>query len=537
MSLKTVYSEQFWHSLFYFNVYRLVMASGIVVSTWLFHPFSFGNTNTQLFDYVALVYVLFCGLTIIPVRKRYLSFNWQLSFQIVSDVVFICTMIFASGGIQSGLGVLLLVSLAGAGLISRGRLALFYAAVASIGLLLQETYGFFYVHDYQAQYTQVGLLSMGYFALAWLAHQFATRAIASEQLAQQRGTDLANMAQVNQLVIQDMQDGVLVVDSNGKIRQRNFIAEKLLDLKPKSSVFEYPTLADYVPSLAERLVVWRDDNDASFDLLKLPATNVLVRTRFVPIKEDSRTGVVIFLEDMSRIQAQVQQLKLAALGRLTANIAHEIRNPLSAISHAAELLEEEQSSSPTQTRLLQIVRDNTLRLDKIVQDILQLNRRDIAKSEILDATVFIRTFVNDFCHAEKIDTDIFLLDVAGQGQNAIAFDQGHLNRILWNLCRNAWRHCCKKKASIQLRLTDGLNANCINLDVIDDGPGVSPAQLKKLFEPFSTTEASGTGLGLYIAREMCESNHASLDYIENATGGHFRIICQRSLNHVHTNKK
>ncbi len=511
------------------------MASGIVVSTWLFHPFSFGNTNAPLFNVVAIVYVLICGLTIIPVKKRYPAFNWQLSFQVVSDVVFICTMIFASGGIQSGLGVLLLVSLAGAGLISRGRLALFYAAIASIGLLLQETYALLYVHNYQAQYTHIGLLSMGYFALAWLAHQLAKRAIVSEQLAQQRGTDLANMAQVNQLVIQDMQDGVLVVDSDGKIRQRNFIAEKLVGLKSKSSVLEHPMLDDYVPPLAERLVIWHDDNDTNFDLLKLPESNVLVRTRFVSIKENSRTGVVIFLEDMSRIQAQVQQLKLAALGRLTANIAHEIRNPLSAISHAAELLAEEQSSDPTQVRLLQIVRDNTLRLDKIVQDILQLNRRDIAESEILDAEAFVRAFVNDFCRAEKIDADIFLLDVVGQ--STVAFDQTHLNRVLWNLCRNAWRHCCKKKASILLRLTDGVDVNCINLDVIDDGPGVSPAQLKKLFEPFFTTEASGTGLGLYIAREMCESNHASLDYIENTTGGCFRIVCQRSLNHAHTEKK
>ncbi len=511
------------------------MASGIVVSSWLFHPFSFGNVNEPLFNHVAMVYVLLCGLTIIPVRKRYPSFNWQLSFQIVSDVVFICTMIFASGGIQSGLGVLLLVSLAGAGLISRGRLALFYAAVASIGLLLQETYALLYVNGYQALYTHVGLLSMGYFALAWLAHQLATRAIASEQLARQRGTDLANMAQVNQLVIQDMQDGVLVVDSDGKIRQRNFIAEKLLSLEPKSSAFEFPVLEDYVPSLAERLVIWRNNNETIFDLLKLPTSHVLVRTRFVPIKENSRTGVVIFLEDMSRIQAQVQQLKLAALGRLTANIAHEIRNPLSAISHAAELLVEEQSSDPTQARLLQIVRDNTLRLDKIVQDILQLNRRDIVEPSILNAEDFVRGFVNDFCHVEKIDRKSFFLDTPGK--NNIVFDQGHLNQILWNLCRNAWRHCCKKKGSILLRLTDGVDANCINLDVIDDGPGVSPVQLKKLFEPFFTTEASGTGLGLYIAREMCEPNHASLDYIENTTGGHFRVVCQRSLNHAHTEKK
>lgn len=533
--MKTAYPEQFWHSLFYFNLYRLIMASGVAVTTWLFQPSSFGNYSASLFHYTALGYVLFCCLTILPVIKRHPSFNWQLSFQVVSDVIFICVMIYASGGIQSGLGVLLLVSLAGAGLISRGRLALFYAAIASIGLLLQETYALLYVHGYRAQYTQVGLLSMGYFALAWLAHRLATRAIASEQLALQRGTDLANMAQVNQLVIQDMQDGVLVVDSNGAIRQRNFIAEKLLGLKPMPSISELPKLADYVPALAERLVAWHDAADINFDLLRLPASNVLVRTRFVPIKENSRTGVVIFLEDMSRIQTQVQQLKLAALGRLTANIAHEIRNPLSAISHAAELLGEEQSSSPTQPRLLQIIRDNTRRLDKIVQDILQLNRRDIARSEILHAEDFIRTFVNDFRLAEKIDANVFVLDICGQ--NSIVFDQGHLNQILWNLCRNAWRHCCKKKGSILLRLNDGMNATCINLDVIDDGPGVSPVQLKKLFEPFFTTVTNGTGLGLYIAREMCESNHASLDYIENTTGGHFRVVCQRSLNHAQAEEK
>lgn len=533
--MKIVLPEQFWHSLFYFNIYRLIMASGIAVTTWLFQFASFGHYNFPLFYSAALVYILLCCFTLLLVKKRYPSFDWQLSFQVISDVVFFCAMIFASGGIQSGLGLLLLVSLAGAGLISRGRLALFYAAVASIGLLLQETYALLYVNGYQAQYTQVGLLSMGYFALAWLAHRLATRAIASEQLARQRGTDLANMAQINQLVIQDMQDGVLVVDSEGKIRQRNFIAERLLDLKPKSFAFEYPILADYVPTLAERIVIWHDDADTSFDLLRLPASNVLVRTRFVPIKKNSGAGVVVFLEDMSRIQAQVQQLKLAALGRLTANIAHEIRNPLSAISHAAELLEEEQSASPIQPRLLQIIRDNTLRLDKIVQDILQLNRRDIAELKILNAAEFIRAFVNEFCQVEKIDINIFRLEIPGQ--NVIAFDQNHLSQVLWNLCRNAWRHCCKKKGSILLRLTDGVDATCINLDVIDDGSGVSPTQLKKLFEPFFTTEASGTGLGLYIAREMCESNHASLNYIENTTGGHFRIVCQRNLNYAHAKKK
>jgi two-component system sensor histidine kinase PilS (NtrC family) len=288
----------------------------------------------------------------------------------------------------------------------------------------------------------------------------------------------------------------------------------------------FPKLTDYVPVLAARLTTWRGDSNAKFDLLRLPSSNVLVRTRFVPIKENRSAGVVIFLEDMSRIQAQVQQLKLAALGRLTANIAHEIRNPLSSISHAAELLKEESNSSPTYARLLRIIHDNTQRLNKIVQDILQLNRRDTAEPEVIDIEEFIRTFIDDFCHTEKIKIDTFKLDLTGQAE--IIFDRGHLNQILWNLCRNAWRHCCKQKDSILLRLSNGVTENSINLDIVDDGPGVSPEQFKQMFEPFFTTVASGTGLGLYIAREMCEANNASLDCVENAAGGHFKIVCKKN---------
>lgn len=439
-------------------------------------------------------------------------------------------MIHASGGIQNGLGILLLVSLACAGLISTGKLALFYASVASIGILLQETYAILHVDNYHAQYTHAGLLSMGYFAVAGLTHLLAARVIASEQLALQRGADLANLTQINQLVIQAMQDGVLVVDRTGKIRQRNFYAEKLIGLKPEPVIPDYPKLSDYVPALDSRLTTWRENTNTNLDLLRLPASNVLVRTRFVLIKQNSRADVVIFLEDMSRIQAHAQQLKLAALGRLTANIAHEIRNPLSAISHAAELLEEEQNFNPAHSRLLRIIRDNTQRLNKIVQDVLQLNRRNISGAEVINVGNFIRTFIEDFCHTEKVDLDIYALDISGQ--ETIIFDPGHLNQILWNLCRNAWRHSHKKRGSILLRLTDGINASCINIDVIDDGPGVAPTQLKQLFEPFFTTATSGTGLGLYIAREMCEANHASLNYIENMKGGHFRIICKKKPNHA-----
>ncbi len=522
---KKVHAEQFWRSFYYFNSYRLIIAIGIAIASWLFNLASLGIYNRELFDYSLSGYLAICCLSFPFLKIRKPNFDCQLSFQISSDVIFICLMVYASGGIQSGLGALLLVSLAGAGLISWGRLALFFASLASIGMLLQETYAFLYVDGYQAQYTQVGLLCMGYFAIAWLAHRLSTHAIINEQLAQQRGTDLADMSQVNQLVIQDMQDGVLVISCDGEIRQHNISAKKLIGIPSSSNTPNPLILVDYAPTLANRLASWHDNANTSFDLLRLPTSNALVRTRFVPIKAERQTGVVIFLEDMERIQAQAQQLKLAALGRLTANIAHEIRNPLSAISHAAELLGEQQNPNPADTRLVRIIHNNTQRLNQIVEDVLQLNKRDITQQKPLDINSFINNFIDEFCHAEKIHHDIFKLYVTES--KIIIFDNNQLNQILWNLCRNAWRHCCKKNGSIQLMLTDNEQENWFNIDVIDDGPGISPEQIKHIFEPFVTTESSGTGLGLYIAREMCEVNHASLNYLKNDTGGHFRIICKK----------
>jgi two-component system sensor histidine kinase PilS (NtrC family) len=232
---------------------------------------------------------------------------------------------------------------------------------------------------------------------------------------------------------------------------------------------------------------------------------------------------------MSHIQAQAQQLKLAALGRLAVNIAHEIRNPLSSISHACELLEEDSGMNSTHSRLLSIIRDNTRRLNKIVQNVLQLNRRDRATSEVIQVTNFIYTFIDEFCQTEKIDIDAFSINISGQ--YTMKFDDGHLNQILWNLCNNAWRHCRKQHGSIQLILASEADSK-FHLDIIDDGPGIAPRVLNQLFEPFFTTVASGTGLGLYIAREMCEANNASLFYLEQPAGGHFRIVCRGNLDNA-----
>ena len=532
---ESTYPDSFWHSLFLFNISRIFITSGLITLAWSFQYTSLGSHDYTVFLYAALLHLLLSSLFMLLIKLRKPDFNWQLMQQVCADVIFICIMIYVSGGLTSGLGILLMVSLAGAGLISKGKMALFFAAMATVGILLQEIYAFLYIESRSAQFTHAALLSISYFAVSWLAHQLASRTVASEKLAYERGIELANMTLANQLIIQELQEGTLVVDKNGNIHQCNSYAEKLLGIERHPNYFKPLKLNEYAPELASKLFSWRNYADTSSKLLRLSINNTMVRTRFVPIENNPHASAIIYLEDTSRIHSQIQQMKLAALGRLTANIAHEIRNPLSSICHATELLEEdEQITKVTSShRLLHIIHDNAQRLNKIVQDILQLNRRDAVKPELLDARNFVQSFVEDFCLTEKIDETVFLLDFAHvAAEFRINFDQNHLHQILWNLCRNAWRHSRQQKGSIVIKLTCCNTTHRILFDIQDDGTGVPKHQLKQLFEPFFTTAANGTGLGLYISRELCEANHASIEYINNTNGGHFRINCADASHHV-----
>ena len=518
----STHSESFWRSLHYFNLYRLTLAGVFVAAHVLIGPNAFGGSNPTLFFATSIVYAAVAAMLSMSISLRWPRFKTQLAMHICVDIAFIVLLMSASGGVRGGLGLLLVVSLATTGLIGQGKMAVFYASLASIAVLFEQTYRTIVLGEESGAFLQTGLLSMGFFATAVLAHYLAQRIVVSERVAVKRGVDLANLAQVNQLVIQDMQDGVLVVDAKGRVRQRNLQVEKLLGLNSVGR--RELNLNDYSPALTERLRRWKENPEVKFDPLRVLTTNRQLRTRFVSIDRDRSLGTVIFLEDLSVAQTQAQQLKLAALGRLTANIAHEIRNPLSAISHATELLQEEAGQNQTQIRLLEIIRDNGLRLDRMVEDVLQLNRSDHAQKEEIHLDQFLYNFADQFCQFEKIPRHAISIEL--DGALTTCFDRNHLNQVLWNLCRNAWRHSKQSEASVRLYAAPAHLLNTLQIDVIDDGAGVEPALQHQLFEPFFTTSPSGTGLGLFIAREVCEANGASLDYIEVAPGGQFRICCR-----------
>ena len=501
--------QSFWTSLRYFNLYRMVLA-GIFLATTLLYgdSFALGLHSLPLFRYYAAGY-LFGSIVLHGVlRDLRDKFELQLSAQAFLDIVAITLLMWASGGMRSGLGVMLLISLTAASIVAPRRLAFLYAALASIALLLEQVY-WVLEHDHPtASFIQPGLLAIAFFATAGVTSWLATRVAANERLARQRGRQLATQTRVNQLVIEDMHDGVLVVDRAGRVVQHNPQAQQLLG----GGQVLGATLSHLVPGHAGSPDVTGDIQVGGRDL------------RLRPL--DSRVGEelsVLLLEDTTRAREQAQQLKLAALGRLTANIAHEIRNPLAAISHAAELLREEKRAEDRE-RLTRIIHDNSKRLDRLVSDVLQLNRRDRVSAAPLRLHPWLSGFLAEFVANEGVPAERIGLET--RRESWIEFDREHLRQVMWNLLRNAARYAGQQSGAVRIALRG--YGDLVELSVIDNGPGVPSARQGQLFEPFFTTEAKGTGLGLYLARELCAANRATLEYVGDGGGAHFRILCREA---------
>ena len=495
--------DSFWISLRYFNFYRIALAAVFLGTALIYDDaVNLGTHNLQFFRYVAGAYLL-CGVLFHGVlRDMRDKFELQVSLQVGVDIVAITLLMYASGGIRSGLGVMLLVSLIGAAIVAPRRLSFLYAALATIALLLEQSY---WVLEHDApttSFVQPGLLAIGYFVAAGVTSWLAGRVAANERLARQRGRELATQTRVNQLVIEDMNEGVLVLDRAGRVAQHN---PQALQLLGRASL-----LGESIEALVPGF--------AGAGEIELAGRNIRLR----PLERGAEAFSVLLVEDTTRAREQAQQLKLAALGRLTASIAHEIRNPLAAISHASELLSEEKRVADRE-RLTRIIHDNAGRLERLVSDVLQLNKRDRVTAAPLRLQPWLKSFVAEFVTNERLPRDRIALET--RRESWVEFDHEHLHQVMWNLLNNAARYARPEPGAIRIRL-DGY-ADRVDLSVLDNGPGVPAAIQGQLFEPFFTTEAKGTGLGLYLARELCAANRAALEYVNDGAGAHFRIRCRQ----------
>ncbi len=521
-----------WKPLALLNVYRLSISGVFLllsVSDNLFAPLA--SLNPDLFLGASAGYFTFGVLFALLVRWRMPDFEIQVRAGVFTDVVFICLLMHASGGVESGVGMLMFVSVAGGSIITAGRTAMWFAASATIGILIEQLYRHLSAPTTTGGYAQAGLLGLSFFTAAVLAHVLARRIRETEDLAHKRGIDLANMAELTEHIIQRMQTGILVVDPDNHVRLINESAWYMLGMP---AVGDRALLNEVSAELALQVQAWQNTNDFTSLPIRPRPDHAPVAARFARISQDARPGVLIFLEDTAAMAQQAQQLKLASLGRLTASIAHEIRNPLGAISHAGQLLDESPHLDQSDQRLTRIISDQSERVNDIVENVLSLSRRDRSKPEVFEIGGFLHQFVDEFAPVHNLDSSQFAIEVEPANLK-VQFDRSQLQQILANLCENGLRHSLNYSGSPRMVLHAGIAPEFRRpyLDVIDHGPGLSEEAAEHLFEPFFTTEATGTGLGLYISRELIESNQATINYLAGPKGGScFRIRFQDPRKHI-----
>jgi two-component system sensor histidine kinase PilS (NtrC family) len=518
----------FWRSLQTLNATRIVIA--VVLLLYLSFDSKGMRADSQfVYAETCIVYlILAIGFALLSTywRRRFML---QLATQIALDIGVISLLYLAAGGARSGLVILYLFPLAGAAILAPLVLALFSASLVTLFLLADSIWQVF-MQDGETPLMQSGLYGAAFFALVLLVSRLAAKLIGQEELAVRRGADLKIQQAINQIVIADVDDGILVAGRDGRVFAGNPAAQRMLGLGGVDSGF---TLGDVVAlePLAQAFAAWLlqpghaaagSAQQAAFVVVKPYheaagaawsgrrdlAAHLKLRFARVDTADPASERCVIFLQDVTAIENQAQQLKLASMGRLTASIAHEVRNPLSAIGHATALLAED-LSAPPQARLLKIVADNVARVNRMVEDILKLSRKVQPHGEPLQLGGFLAELKAEFQETHALADDIVWL---GNTEGApVRFDALHLREVVVNLLNNSVRYASGMAGSIRLfAVTDA--AGRIELHVQDDGPGITPDVRAHLFEPFYTTSSKGTGLGLYLARELCLNNEAMLDY-------------------------
>ncbi len=511
-----------WRPLRFLNLYRFTIASLFSVLSLSDNTLDvLGSTNLPLFQQTSIVLLALSIIFSFTLARRRFAFHVQLNTHMLVDIVTLTLLMHASGGITSGLGVLLVVSIGSGSLMVSRRIAVLYASIATIALLGEQAYSILQGNN-KAFFTHSGILGATLFATALLANALARRLLESEQLVAKHSLDLANLEQLNEYIIQHMQTGIVVIDADNHIRLMNESAWLMLNMP---SAFTGKPVKSASTALAEQLHAWQKDDNYVTRPFRSSTTSPTIMPKFAKLGSAGKSGTLVFLEDMSATAQQAQQMKLASLGRLTASIAHEIRNPLGAISHAGQLLSESSDMDSGDRRLTQIILDHAMRMNTIIENVMQLSRRDRAEPVLFELSSWLADFRDEFIRNENIAEELLAITSSGH-DIMVRMDPSQLHQVVWNLCRNGLRHSQDYPGvpRVELQVHQAEEMNAPYLDIIDHGTGIDADKAEQIFEPFYTTEAKGTGLGLYIARELCEGNQARLDYIPMAEGGScFRI--------------
>jgi two-component system sensor histidine kinase PilS (NtrC family) len=503
---------------------RLLIA--VLLLLFSFYPGApdLGSDFPKLFERVAWSYcaiALVAGFYLQSQRGNVSIVMIVVSFMI--DITALVLMAHASGGISSGLPTLLVVLSSIAAILLGPRLAVFIAALASLAILLEMVYRSLYVEFFSGGFLLAGLYGMACFAACLLILHIASRLRVSQQLAISRAEDVAKLQHLNQLVVERLRTGLMVLDWHGQILMANRAAKELIFTSQDNESIR-GGLAVLPPAIKILFDLWLKDSRVQPMPLRLRSNVHKLQISFTPLSDQQQGDVLVFVEDQTELSQRAQQMKLASLGRFSASIAHEIRNPLGAISHAAQLLSESEALDDQDRQLSDIIQNHCLRMNRIVENVLQLSRRHQANQSTFVVAAWIEKFLLEFrqSKSEKLDIRISIAPTM-----VVKFDPDHLSQIMNNLLDNALRYSYLKTGSWQADVVAYQNPEnglpCV--DVIDYGDGVMDEDSDKIFEPFFTTENTGNGLGLYLCRQLCEANQASINWLRTSHGEScFRIL-------------
>lgn len=517
-----------WRVMSLLNIYRVFVAIVLIVMFSLTRePPIIGAIKPELFLFTVSAY-LFAGLASgWTIARRKPDIQLQTAAQLVLDITAIVLLMHTSGGISSGLGNLLIISIGAASLILGARTALSFAAITALAILFEQAVSQFDGVSVAADYTAAGVLGAIIFVIALAAQPLSRRITESEALAEQRGVDLADLAELNEYIVQHLRESIVVIDDTDHVRLMNASAAKYLGVANRTVSGRH--LSEMSPELHAITQEWRKDAgeiQANFSPFSPGDGATLITPHFAPLGHSTPAAALIFLEDATQLSERVQQAKLAALGRLSASIAHEIRNPVGAISHAGQLLAESESIQPDERRLTDIIHTQSRRVNSIIENVLQLSRRDNTRPQKIVIRDWLADFVTEFVAGNHL-TDAVIPVNHDDDAMTVRFDPSHLHQVLWNLCENAIRYASAADGKPTLSLHCGRLSTSGRpfLEVLDRGPGIQAEMADKIFEPFFTAAHNGTGLGLFIARELCECNNAGLRYQQGPdNGSRFQII-------------
>jgi two-component system, NtrC family, sensor histidine kinase PilS len=516
-----------WRVIGLVNLYRLLIPPS-VYAIYAFAGSStlIGSARPELFLWTCIVYFT-AGIAIVIAGRRLMPNLRATTFvHVMVDAVSISLLMFSSGGVDSGLGILFVVPVGAMALLADSRDAFVLAAVAALALLTQQVAGHVLGSANASDYTASGILGGIVFLVALLAWPVARRLRDTEATVRRQQVDIANMAQLSQYIVQHLRESIVVVDHENRIRLINESAAVLLG---DSRAFPGALLGEASPQLLYLLETWRQRTAtpaAPSHTFVADDGGHVIQPHFASLGGSEPSPVIVFLEDTELLAAKIQQSKLAGLGRLSASIAHEIRNPVGAMSHAAQLLAESASLADEDKRLTEIIRTNGDRVRQIIENVMSMARRENSRPERLVLSPWLNGFRDEFCATMQIAPERLAISSL-LGDVEVQVDPSQLRQIVWNLCENAVKYGARDPAIDIIELRIGRLASTARpfLEVADRGPGIAVQHRERIFEPFFTGNERGTGLGLFLARELAQTNGATLLYEPRTSGGSlFRIV-------------